>query len=405
MKKGFVVFLISITFLFGNAFVLSKKNYKEEKNIVDDSEIKGIYISYLEYLTYFKDNSLNINKAYINKMLDNIKSLGFNTIFLQVSPFSDAIYKSNIFPYSYTLSGVEGNNPGMDYLDYFVKESHERKIKVHAWINPYRISSSPSIDSISTSNPAYSMLKTNDAKITTTGIYYNPASPKVIDLLLKQIYEIISNYKVDGIHFDDYFYEDLEIDIGNYEKNFIDKNISIEEFRLNIINTTIRSIYKLIKEYNKDIIFSISPDGNIENNYNMHFADVKTWLMEEGYIDIIMPQVYYGFENELKPFEKTILEWNSYIKNNVKLVPVLAFYKVGIEDNYAKSGKYEWINNSNIIKREILYSKNLSNYYGFTLFRYDYLFNSNLMNENSKKEIENMKEVLSKNMTKIMKNS
>ena len=388
MKKILVVFLIVVTFFIGNAYVISKKNFKVENN---NTEIKGIYISYLEYLTYFQGNSVNINKAYINRMLDNIESLGFNTIFLHVSPFSDAIYNSKLFPYSYTLSGVEGTNPGMDYLKYFIDEAHKINLKVHAWINPYRISSNSDTVKLSDNNIAKKFIETGDAKVTSNGIYYNPASSRVLDLLLKQIAEIITNYSVDGIHLDDYFYPDDTIDVEEYSKYFLDNNITLQEYRLNIINTTVKSIYKLIKSYNDNIIFSISPDGNLENNYEMHYADVKKWLSEPGYIDVIMPQVYYGFENELKPFEKVVLEWNDLITNDVKLVPVLAFYKVGLEDSYAGSGKDEWINNSNIIRREINYSKTLSKYDGYTLFRYDYLFNINLASNNTKKEIENMK--------------
>ena len=392
MKKYFVVFFIIITFLIGNTYVISKKNFIEDIQ----EEIRGIYISYLEYLSYFQNNNVDINKSYINKMLDNIKKNNFNTIFLHVSPFSDAIYNSKIFPYSYTLTGIEGTNPGMDYLDYFIKESHKRNIKVHAWINPYRISNTKDLTKLSENNPAITFLKTNDAKVTENGIYYNPASSKVIDLLIKQIFEIITNYEIDGIHLDDYFYEDYEIDLENYNKYFLNNNISIEEYRYNIINTTIKTIYKLIKEYNKNIIFSISPDGNIENNYELHYADIKTWLKEDGYIDIIMPQVYYGFNNSLKPFEKTLNEWNSLINNNVKIVPVLAFYKVGSVDEYAKIGKYEWIENKDIIKRQILLSKNLNHYDGYTLFRYEYLFNNNLENNNTKEELNNILSLTSK---------
>ena len=392
MKKNiFVVFLIVIIFFMGDAYVNSKKNNNSNMDI---NEIKGVYISYIEYLDYFKNNSLTINKSYILKMLDNIESTGFNTIFLHVSPFSDAIYYSSIFPPSYTITGDEDKNLGMDYLKYFLEEAHKRNIKVHAWINPYRISSSTDTSKLSKKNPALELLETNDAIITKNGIYYNPSSPKVLNLILKQIYEIILNYDVDGIHLDDYFYDDLEIDIENYNKYFLEKNVSLQEYRLNIINTTIKSIYKLIKDYNSNIIFSISPDGNIENNYELHFADVKTWLSEPGYIDIIMPQVYYGFENQIKPFEQTINEWNDLIKNNVKLVPVLAFYKVGLIDNYAGVGKYEWINKNDIIKREIKYSKTLSNYYGFTIFRYDYMFNSNLETNNTKEELNNLKKLI-----------
>ena len=320
MKKIFVFFLISSLFLISNVLVSSKKF---EKKSLEEEEIKGVYISYLEYLTYFKGNSLSINKAYINKMLDNIKSLDLNTIFLHVSPFSDSIYKSKIFPFSSTLTGLEGKNPGMDYLEYFLNEAHKRNIKVHAWINPYRVSSSNDTEKISKENPAYILLNTNEVKVSDLGIYYNPTSSKVIDLIVKQVFELITNYKIDGIHFDDYFYVDQEIDLENYKKYSLkNPNITLGDYRLEMVNTMIRSVYETIKSYNKDIVFSIAPDGNLNNNYEYHFADVKTWLKESGYVDIIMPQVYYGFENQYKPFMETVKEWNDLIANDTKIVPV-----------------------------------------------------------------------------------
>ena len=391
MKKIFVFFLIFILFLTGMAFVSGSK----VREINDEFEIRGVYISYLEYLTYFQGNALNINKSYINKMLDNVKSLGFNTIFLQVSPFSDSIYKSSIFPYSYTLSGEEGKNPGMDYLDYFIRECKKRGLKIHAWINPYRVSLESDSSKIAKSNPAYIMLNTGDVKVSKDGIYYNPASPKTIDLILKQVYELISNYDIDGIHFDDYFYVDQEIDKDNYLKYMENNpNITLSDYRLNIVNTMIKSVYKLIKGYDSNIIFSIAPDGNIENDYTYNFADVKTWLKDNGYIDIIMPQVYYGFENEYKPFLETVKEWNNLIENDVKLIPALAFYKVGVLDNMAGVGKNEWLENDNLIERQINYIKTLNKYNGFTLFRYDYLFNDTLENNNTKIELSNLKKAI-----------
>lgn len=396
MKKIFVFFLIFIIFLSGNATV-SKNKYVSE-----DLEIRGVYISYLEYLTYFKGNSLSINKAYINKMLDNLSSININTIFLQVSPFSDSIYNSKIFPYSYTLTGVEGKNPGMDYLEYFIKEGKKRKIKIHAWINPYRISLTNDTNSLSKDNPAYSLLNTNSVSISDNGIYYNPASPYVYSLILKQVTELITNYNIAGIHFDDYFYPNNKIDLVNYE-NYKNKNksdISISEYRLNVVNSLIKSVYTLIKDYNKDLIFSIAPDGNINNNYTYHFADVKTWLSDNNYIDLILPQVYYGFSNQYKPFINTLNEWHDLIKNDTKIVPVLAFYKVGNVDNQAGKGSFEWVNNKNIIKNQINFSKTLKKYQGYVLFRYDFLFNSNLLNEYSKEEIKNLKIINKKSSQK-----
>ena len=389
MKKIFVFFLIFLIFLTGDALIISNK-YKKDNS---DLEIRGVYISYIEYLSYFKDNSMSFNKSYINKMLDNLKSININTIFLHVSPFSDSIYNSKIFPYSYTLTGVEGKNPGMDYLEYFLKEGRKRNIKIHAWINPYRISLTSDTTFLSKDNPAYNLLNTNSVKITNNGIYYNPASSYVSSLILKQVSELITNYNIAGIHFDDYFYPDNTIDLENYNdyKTLNNVDISLKEYRLNIINSLIKDVYSLIKNYNKELIFSIAPDGNINNNYTYHFADIKTWLSNNNYIDLILPQVYYGFNNQYKPFINTLNEWHDLIKNNSKIVPVLAFYKVGIIDNMAGYGTDEWLNNSYIINRQINYAKTLEKYHGYVLFRYDFLFNKNLLNEKILEEIEKLK--------------
>ena len=131
----------------------------------------------------------------------------------------------------------------------------------------------------------------------------------------------------------------------------------------------------------------------MENNYQKHYADVKLWGNTKGYVDYLMPQIYYGFYNEIKPFISTLEEWEN-ISTETLLMPVLAFYKVGLEDSFAKSGKYEWIENNDIIMREILLSRNSKKYSGFSLFRYDYLFNTNLQTKTTMLEIKNMKKVV-----------
>ena len=94
-----------------------------------------------------------------------------------------------------------------------------------------------------------------------------------------------------------------------------------------------------------------------------------------------MPQIYFGFNNEVKPFLDTLYEWESLIKNNnIRLLPALAFYKVGQYDKYAKSGSNEWIENNNIIYNQVIESRKLNNYQGFSLFRYDYVFSKKTHN-------------------------
>lgn len=386
MKKYIFIFLIIILLIIG------LYNNKDNKTASDNNfkEVRAIFISYIELNKYIKNKDVEVSKENINKMINNIKELGFNTVIVQIRSFSDAIYESEIFPWSSTVSSSEGTFPGYDVLAYFIEVCKLKNILIIGWINPYRVRSSES--SISNLNPAYKYIGT-DYLFEDEGIYYNPSKQEVEDLIVTGVEEVISNYKLDGILFDDYFYPNKDMDYLDY-LSYLEQNdyITFDEYHLMIINKMIKRVHEICKRNN--VLFGISPDGNIDNNYNKVFADVKTWLSSDGYVDFIMPQVYYGFFNESKRFKTVIDEWNNLIKNDIDLYIALAFYKVGVIDNYARGGSNEWINNNDIIMREIILSRNLKYYKGFSLFRYDYLFNTELYTNTTMLEIENMKKIL-----------
>lgn len=383
MKKILVIIVLSIVLI--SNIKLDRKSIKKEE------ETRAIFVSYIELNKYIKGNDYEISKRNIRKIIKNIKRLKCNTIILQVRSASDAIYKSNIYPMSLNIVNTEYDDY-YDVLDYFIKESHKSNVKVIAWINPYRIRTTCDKTTITEKNPAYKYLDTDIVYIN-NGIYYNPSKQETEDLIVKGVEEVL-NYDVDGILFDDYFYPDNNIDKKDYEE-YIKNNEFIEEkdYRLNIVNKMIKRVYKTCK--NKNIKFGISPDGNIDNNYNKNYADVKSWLKSNEYIDFIMPQIYYGFYNSTRDYIKVTKEWENLIENkDIELYIALAFYKVGMEDKYAKSGFNEWIDNDNIIMREILLSRNLKNYKGFSLFRYENIFNEEIYTKTSIKEIENLKKIL-----------
>ena len=382
MKKTISI-LIIIIFL---TTKITKYQNKETKEV--NKEFRGIFISYIEISNYLKDKDEQTSKRNIGIMINNIKEMNLNTIILQVRPSSDAIYYSKIFPVSKYLSSTKSYP--YDVLDYFIKKAHKNKINIIAWINPYRISTLSNVDDINKEHPAFKYIGTDTIYIN-NGIYFNPSKDEVNNIILEGIEEIIK-YKIDGILFDDYFYPSDEIDLNDYE-NRINKELNIEEYHLEVVNNMVRKVHKKCKENN--IMFGISPEGNIENNYHKNYADVNKWLSSNEYVDFIMPQIYYGFENTNKPFLKTINEWNNLIKNkNIKLYIALAFYKVGQVDTYALNGKEEWLNNNDIIMKEIIYSRNINNYNGFSLYRYDNLFNKDFYQNNSKEEINNLKSLL-----------
>ena len=402
VKKIIVVALILVIASF---FVIEKKQVEQEEKMVlanlieeqDVNEKRAVFVSYIENGKYLKGKTVEEQKENLITMLDNLKSYGFNMMLFHVRSFSDALYESKIFPWSASVSSEEGVSPGFDILEFVIEEAHKRNIEVHAWINPYRIRNTTDVSSISEDNPAYAWLNTSHVKvIEDKGIFYNPASEKVRDLIVSGVEEIVENYDVDGIHFDDYFYPDKEIDWLQYLEYQNDGGtMTWDEFHLDNVNQMVKRVYEVIKKQDKNILFGISPEGNIDNNYEMNFADTKRWASEEGYVDYLMPQIYFGFENERKPYIETVEMWNDLItSSNVKLLPALAFYKVGLEDVNAISGSNEWIENDDIIKKEVLVSRNLSNYDGFALFRYDFLFDDSLQTTTTVKELENLQELL-----------
>ena len=393
MRKKIFLLLIIFLLLLIYIFIPEEKLDNKEETL----EKRAVFISYIELGDNLRGKNAKDMKKTIDVMLDTSKDFGFNMIILQVRAFSDAIYPSSIFPSSRSVVNTEGDELPFDILEYFIKEAHQKDLELHAWINPYRISNETDSSVISVTNPAYDMLDDSTAvAVLDSGIYYNPASSEVESLILEGINEIISNYDVDGIHFDDYFYPlSTTIDEEEYNDALSDNSsLTLQEFRLSIISSLVKKTYDLIKSYDKNILFGISPDGNIDNNYNSNYVDTRLFCTEDGYIDYIMPQVYYGFLNSTKPFEETIKSWNNLITNDIDLIPALAFYKTGNIDTYAKEGINEWIEYNNIIAREVMLSRDLSNYSGFAIFRYDSLFGNDLT-DTSFLEKENLKTILS----------
>ena len=390
MKKILIIILV----LFIGMYMFYYMNKKEDNNIINNfEEDRYVFISYIDY-SYLKGKDENILKEEINKMVLNIKENNFNGIILQVRAFSDAIYYSKIFSPSLYIVNNENDKLKLDMLDYFIKLSHENNIKLIAWINPYRIRSNNDISSISENNVVYKYLNTSNVEIK-EGIYFNPASDEVLDLIVNGVLEIVENYNVDGILYDDYFYPSKTCDLNDYKLYKLNGGLkSLEDFRRDNINKLIRKTYEKIKEVNSDVLFGISPSGNMNNNYNAEYLDIN-YLIENKIVDFIMPQIYYGFDNTNLPFVNTVNSWSNLVKDtNIKFYVALALYKSGLEDKYAKTGINEWINNNDIISKQIIVSRNTYNYEGFSIFRYDYLFNSKKDNKQLLDEVFYVKKLL-----------
>lgn len=351
-----------------------------------DEEMRGVWVSYMELS--MENESSKTQKAFEDKFTEiaqKCRESDFNTLIVQVRPFCDALYKSSYFPWSHILTGTQGENPQYDALQIMCDICKENNLKIHAWINPYRVSSNETPKKISDNNP---YIKNSEIGIKTdNGIFLDPSNETAQQLICDGVKEIAENYDVDGIQFDDYFYptEDESFDKKQYEA-YIEKygkenSMSLDNWRMQNVNTLICKVYRTIKSVDSSVEFGISPQGNIGNNDGL-YADVKSWCTCKGFADYICPQIYFSLENPALTFEDCLDSWTSLdFDENVKLYVGLGGYKAG-------NGEYDektWLLSDSILADEYDILRNNKSVRGFMLYSYN-----SLEDDTAKKEINNL---------------
>lgn len=410
-KKYFDVASIKGTY---TVMVIDKAGNKTIRTIaIGEKEMRAVWISFLEFGNAQICNMTESQyKSYINTMFNQIVKLNMNTVIVQVRPYADAMYASSYFPTSKYAVGKEGKKLAYDPLKYMVEAAHNYNLEIHAWINPYRITTTTTkVTSLSTKNKARVWRESDNKSLNRNvltfdgGLFYNPAKKDVRNLIVNGVKEIVKNYNVDGIHFDDYFYPALG---ENYKKNFDYKEYStyktareknkqsvmgIIEWRRNNVDTLIKEVYKAVKSIDKKVEFGISPAGSMENLYtkDRYYCDVKKWMKEDGYVDYICPQIYWSFQQSYSPFAKTLLEWTSVTKSpNVDLYIGIAAYRAGITKAEAKTmNDFGWVNKTTELKDQVTYARQTGKVDGFMFYRYE-----NLISSKAKKEISHLKSIL-----------
>lgn len=351
-----------------------------------DEEMRGLWVSYMELS--MENESSKTQKAFedkFTKIAQKCRESGFNTLIVQVRPFCDALYKSRYFPWSHILTGTQGENPQYDALQIMCDICKENNLKIHAWINPYRVSSNETPKKLSDNNP---YIKNSEIGIKTdNGIFLDPSNETAQQLISDGVKEIAENYDVDGIQFDDYFYptEDESFDKKQYEA-YIEKygkenSMSLDNWRIQNVNTLICKVYRTIKSVDSSVEFGISPQGNIGNNDGL-YADIKSWCTCKGFADYICPQIYFSLENPALTFEDCLDSWTSLdFDENVKLYVGLGGYKAG-------NGEYDeetWLLSDSILADEYDILRNNKSVRGFMLYSYNCL-----EDDAAKKEINNL---------------
>lgn len=319
------------------------------------AEWRAVWVSYLELDTLLTDADADTAAARLDEMMDTCRTRGMNTVLFHVRAHSDAYYRSSIYPPAEAAAGLLAD--GFDPLAYAVEAAHTRELTLHAWINPYRIGS--------TADNAV----TESTFVHSGTHYYDPAADTVKRAVLDGVRELL-DYDIDGVHFDDYFYP---TGLGDAAAPFeqIPDGISVADWRRTQVDTLVSAVSGLTRRAGK--VFGISPVGLPDKARGDHYADVAAWMATSGYIDYICPQIYYGFTHERYPYDATLAAWCDLPRaDGVALYIGLALYKTGSDDPYAGSGRQEWMQNTNIVSRQIV-ALRAAGADGFALFRYAHL--------------------------------
>jgi uncharacterized lipoprotein YddW (UPF0748 family) len=289
--------------------------------------MRGLWVTTVINLDWPSKSKLNNEQmiAEADIILNRAAEIGINAIFLQVRPAGDAIYNSSIFPWSAYITGTQGQAPtgGWDPLRHWINGAHNRGMELHAWINPYRVTHDTSnitdVSRLTANNPA--RMNPTWARPHGKALYLDPGLPQVRRLIVDGVVELISNYNVDGIHFDDYFYPGRDFnDSATFAAH--GKGWSgIHDWRREQVNILVRDTRQAIRATRPEVRFGISPFAIWQNkgtsplgsntrgseSYHRSYADSRRWILE-GWVDYIVPQIYWRMGFEIADFV-TVLHW------------------------------------------------------------------------------------------------
>jgi uncharacterized lipoprotein YddW (UPF0748 family) len=262
----------------------------------------------------------------MDRLLDSLQVNNFNAVNFQVRSMCDAMYQSSIEPWSSYLTGRRGQDPGFDPLQYVVEGCHKRGMECHAWVNPYRWSTGTDW------NTPYDQELKEDGWLLSYGttVILDPGQQRTIDRIVAVCKEIITNYDVDGILYDDYFYpsgipaDASAEDYGEWQAS--GTTLSFGDWRRDNVNRMVQAVYDMIQETRPDVRYGISPAGVAASSsavagkhgvepcptgsdwqYNGIFSDPLAWLEAQS-IDYISPQVYWPFGHSTNDYG-LITEW------------------------------------------------------------------------------------------------
>lgn len=293
-------------------------------------EFRAVWVASVANINWPSKNNLTTEqqKAEAINILETLVNNNFNAVILQIRPSADALYKSNLEPWSYFLTGSIGKAPSPYYdpLQFWVEEAHKRNIELHVWLNPFRAHHTGG--GAVTSESMVKKSPDNVVKLKNGMYWFDPSNPKTQDHVSNVVKDIVKRYDIDGVHFDDYFYPYASYNGGadfpdqktwnEYQR--VGGNLSRADWRRANVNKFVERIYKEIKAEKNYVKFGISPFGiwkpgypagvTGSSQYDELYADAKLWL-NEGWIDYFSPQLYWSIASKGQSFPSLLKWWNS----------------------------------------------------------------------------------------------
>ncbi|OAT32411.1 putative glycoside hydrolase [Buttiauxella brennerae ATCC 51605] len=327
--------------------------------------------------------------------LDKLKELGINTVFFQIKPDGTALWPSKILPWSDVLTGKIGEDPGYDPLQFMLDEAHKRGIKVHAWLNPYRVSTNTKPSTVAElnntlSNQPPSVFVLHRDWIRTSGDRYvlDPGIPEVRDWVTSIVAEVVTRYPIDGVQFDDYFYTEspgFTLNDNQTFKKYGAEFNSKADWRRHNTQLLIEQVSRTVKQLKPNVEFGVSPAGVWRNRsfdpngsdtrgaaaYDESFADTRRWV-QQGLLDYIAPQLYWPFARDAARYDVLAKWWVDVVKpTNTRLYIGVALYKIG----EPSKKEPDWTIKGGVpeLKKQLDLNESLPQISGTILFREDYL--------------------------------
>lgn len=314
------------------------------------TELRGVWVSTIYNLDFPSTASYGkqaMQEKEFKALLDDVQAMGMNAVFVQVRPSADALYPSDLVPWSKVLTGKQGVAPTYDPLQFMLDETHRRGMTFHAWFNPFRANTDTDTSKLASNHVAVE----HPDWVLTSGsqLLINPGVPAARQHVIDVIMEVVNHYDIDGVHLDDYFYpSNITLSDDDTFKTYNSKKLATKaEWRRSNIDEFVRQLDESIHSVRPTVDFGISPFGVWRNKsqdangsdtnagvtaYDSMSADVRKWV-KQGWIDYVAPQVYWSMSLSAARYDKVVDWWAAQVANtDVDLYIGHAAYKLGTKE-------------------------------------------------------------------------